>query len=82
MHTARRITRNFLSLSVAEVISKLLQLFVFVYVARIFGDAEFGKFSFGLSFGLLVFVLADFGLGTLLAFRGPGHAGPIHLEEN
>jgi len=66
MHTARRITRNFLSLSVAEVISKLLQLFVFVYVARIFGDAEFGKFSFGLSFGLLVFVLADFGLGTLL----------------
>ena len=66
MQTARRITRNFLSLSVAEIFSKVVQLFVFVYVARVFGDAEFGKFSFGLSFGLLLFVVADFGFGTFL----------------
>lgn len=66
MGTARRITRNFLSLTISEVISKVLQLLVFVYIARIFGSAEFGKFSFGLSFALLAFILADFGLSTLL----------------
>ena len=66
MGTARRITSNFLSLSISELISKVLQLLVFVYIARIFGSVEFGKFSFGLSFALLVFIFADFGLSTLL----------------
>jgi O-antigen/teichoic acid export membrane protein len=66
MKTARRITRNFLSLSVSEVIAKLLQLVIFIYIARVFGETEFGKFSFALAFAFIIAIIADFGLNMLL----------------
>lgn len=66
MKTARRITRNFLSLSASEIISKILQLVIFVYLARIFGPFEFGNFGFALAFSGIVIIIADFGLTTLL----------------
>ena len=65
MKTARRITSNFLSLSISQVVVRLLQLVVFVFIARIFGSEKFGNFSFGLFFALLTFVFIDFGLSRL-----------------
>ncbi|MFH0868041.1 MAG: flippase [Candidatus Woesearchaeota archaeon] len=66
MNTARRLTTNFLSLTISEIISKLLQLVIFVYLARSLGKADFGIFSFGVAFSFLIVIIADFGLSTLL----------------
>ncbi len=66
MGTARRITSNFLSLTASEVISKIIQLLIFIYIARIFGKSEFGKFGFALAFSFIVIIIADFGFNTLL----------------
>ena len=66
MNTPRRITRNFVSLSVAEVISKGLQLLIFILLARYLGKNDFGLFSFGMAFALLITMISDFGLSTLL----------------
>ncbi|MBI2559356.1 flippase [Candidatus Woesearchaeota archaeon] len=63
--TARRITANFASLLTAEIISRILQFVIFVYLARSLGKDNFGIFSFGLAFGLIVMVIVDFGLNQL-----------------
>lgn len=64
--TARRIATNFASLMAGEVISKLLQLVLFVFLAQALGKEEFGIFSLGIAFALLTVIIADFGLTTLL----------------
>ncbi len=64
--TARRITANFASLLTSQIISRVLQLVIFAYLARVLGKGDFGVFSFGLAFALLIGVIADFGLSTLL----------------
>ncbi len=66
MNTARRLTANFLVLAFSEFFSKAMQLVVFVYIARILGKESFGLFSFGLAFGLLAAIIADFGLSSLI----------------
>ncbi|MBI2523037.1 flippase [Candidatus Woesearchaeota archaeon] len=66
MNTARRLTTNFLSLIFSELVSKIVQLIIFAYLARSFGKDSFGIFSFGLAFGLLAAIIADFGLSNLL----------------
>ena len=63
--TARRITTNFISLTTSEVISKVLQLAVFIYLARVLGKENFGIFSFAFAFAFIVTVVSDFGLSTL-----------------
>ena len=64
--TARRITANFFSLVSSQIISRAIQLVIFVYLARVLGKTEFGIFSFGLAFSLLFMIIADFGLSTLI----------------
>lgn len=64
--TARRITANFLSLISSQIISRIIQLVIFVYLARILGKGDFGIFSFGLAFAFLFVIIADFGLSTLI----------------
>ena len=66
MNTARRITFNFLSLTSGEIISKILQIFIFIYLARALGKDDFGIFSFGISFAFIIVIIANFGLSTLL----------------
>jgi O-antigen/teichoic acid export membrane protein len=66
MNTIRRITTNFLSLTVSEIISKIIQLIIFVFLARALGKDDFGILSFGFAFAFLIVIIADFGLSTLL----------------
>ena len=66
MATARRITSNFLSLAAAEIISKTMQLIIFIYLARVYGKSEFGVFGFALAFSTIIVIIADFGINTLL----------------
>ena len=65
-NTARRITVNFLSLVTSQVIARLIQLVIFVYLARSLGKEDFGIFSFGFAFALLFAMIVDFGLNLLL----------------
>jgi PST family polysaccharide transporter len=59
-----RIVRNFLSLSGAEVISKLLTLATFAFVARIAGPNGFGYLEFAASVVLCSGFLVDQGFGV------------------
>lgn len=64
--TARRITANFASLLTSQIISRVLQLIIFAYLARMLGKEDFGIFSFAFAFGLLIAIIADFGLSSIL----------------
>ena len=60
------IFKNTFWLALAEAITNFSKLFLIVYVARIFGATEYGKFTFALSFVSLFSILSDFGLGSLI----------------
>ncbi len=46
--------------------SRILPALLFIYMARILGDEDFGKLSFAYSFAGLFIIVADFGLNTIL----------------
>ena len=64
--SVRRISKNIIALTTAEIISKILQFILFIYAARLLGKADFGKFSFALAFAMIAIIFADFGINTLL----------------
>lgn len=60
------IIKNTAWLAIAEGISKLLKLFLFIYIARILGAAEYGKFSFALAFVSLFIIFSHLGVFKIL----------------
>ena len=46
--------------------SKILPALLFIYMARILEDEDFGKLSFAYSFAGIFIIIADFGLNTIL----------------
>ena len=46
--------------------TRILPALLFIYIARKLGDEDFGKLSFAYSFVGICFIVADFGLSTLL----------------
>jgi len=60
------IFKNTFWLAVAEGISRLLKLILIIYVARILGATEYGKFTFALAFVSLFAVFSDFGLSWII----------------
>lgn len=66
MGTARRIYKNTLYLSIAEIISKVLQFVVMIYAAKLLSQEDFGKFSFAIALSLIAVVLADLGINSSL----------------
>lgn len=66
MSTIKRIYRNMLYLSSAEIISKILQFILMVYAARLLDKASFGKFSFAIAFSFIAVIAADLGINVLL----------------
>jgi len=59
------IFKNTFWLAVAEGISRLLKLILIIYVARILGATEYGKFTFALAFVSLFVIFSDFGLSHI-----------------
>jgi len=59
------ITKNTFWLAVAEGVTRFLKLFLIIYVARILGATEYGKFTFALSFVSLFAVFSDFGISQI-----------------
>lgn len=65
MSTSRKVLKNFLSLSVAEVISRILGALLSLFVARYLGVNPFAQLTFALAFTSYFNIFADFGLTTL-----------------
>ena len=59
MSTVRTIAKNTLSLTVAEVITKLLAFILVIVVARYLGDVGYGKYAFALAFASFFAIIAD-----------------------
>lgn len=72
MSVGKKIIKNFLSLIVGNVISKLLTFLAFVYIARVLGPALFGKINFVQAISLYFLILTHLGL-TLLGTREIAH---------
>jgi O-antigen/teichoic acid export membrane protein len=60
------IIKNTFWISIAHGISKLLKLVLIIYVARILGATEYGKFAFALSFVALFKAFSDLGLADII----------------
>ena len=59
------IFKNTAWLAFAEAISRFLKLILIIYVARILGATEYGKFNFALAFVSLFAIFADFGISQI-----------------
>lgn len=66
MNTVQRIAKNAILLYLAYVVTHLLSLLLFIYIARILGDVILGKYSFALAFTTLFAVFLTLGLNTLI----------------
>src|SRR6056297_1218262 len=62
----QRVAKNTFWLGIAEAISRFLKYFLIIYVARILGATEYGKFTFALSFLALFGIVLDMGLSNIL----------------
>ena len=60
------IAKNTLWLAIAEGITRFLKLFLIIYIARILGATEYGKFTFALAFVSLFAIFSDFGISTIM----------------
>jgi O-antigen/teichoic acid export membrane protein len=60
------IFKNTFWLAFANGISKLSRFVLFIYVARILGASEYGKFTFAMAFVGLFIIIADFGLSQII----------------
>jgi len=59
------IFKNTFWLAVAEGVTRFLKLILIIYVARILGATEYGKFTFALAFVSLFVIFSDFGLSQI-----------------
>lgn len=66
MSTAKKIAKNTSILFTGSIISKIFTFILTIFIARLLGNAEFGKFSFAISFASLFLILTDFGLKNLI----------------
>lgn len=60
-----KITKNFSSLIIAQVVYKILTLIMMILIARFLGAQGFGQISYGLSFVWVFLFLSDFGFSEL-----------------
>lgn len=59
------IFKNTFWLAVATGVSRVLSLILLIYVARILGATEYGKFTFAIAFVYLLSVFSDLGLSSI-----------------
>jgi len=65
LSTKQTIAKNTFWLAVAEGVTRFLKLFLIIYVARILGATEYGKFTFALAFVSLFAIFSDFGISSI-----------------
>ena len=65
MKTSNRLIKNFVSLSGAEIISRIVGAGLSIYIARLLGATAYGQLAFATAFISFFNIFADFGLTTL-----------------
>ncbi|MBU0613463.1 flippase [Patescibacteria group bacterium] len=65
MSIVKKISKNTLWLTISSVTSKVIGFGIVVLVARNLQVEGFGQYNFALSFGIIINVIANFGLSTL-----------------
>ena len=65
MGTIRRAAKNFLSLSIAQLVSQAVLFLTIIYIARTLGADGFGKIAFAQAVILYFSLIANLGLSTL-----------------
>ena len=66
MNTVRRVAKNTLALTIADIANKVLSLLLVIYITRCLGDVGFGKYSFAFAFSSFFLIFVDLGLNTLI----------------
>ena len=66
MSIKQTIFKNTFWLSVSEVITRVLKFLLIIYVARVLGALEYGKFSFALNLVAILVIFADLGTSTII----------------
>ncbi|MBI2101508.1 flippase [Candidatus Woesearchaeota archaeon] len=66
MNGVKNIAINTASLIISEVITKIVQFLIFVFIARSLGSVVFGKFNFAYSFSMIAVLLMDLGINYML----------------
>jgi len=82
MSTLRRVVKNFLSLSIAQIIAHFISFLVIVYLARILAPINFGKIGFAQAIIAYFMLLSNLGLGTLGAREIARNKGAINTYIN
>lgn len=66
MNTIQRIAKNIGMSGLSQFIISILSFVLLIYIARYFGPAEFGIYSFAISFTALFAVFADIGISQFM----------------
>ena len=66
LNTKQTIFKNTFWLGAAIVVTKFLNFILFIYIARILGATEYGKFTFALAFVGLFIIFSDLGLSQII----------------
>jgi O-antigen/teichoic acid export membrane protein len=64
--TRKKISKNFFWLAFSELVTRSLKFVLIIYVARILGATEYGKFTFAMAFASIFFVFSDLGLSQIV----------------
>lgn len=67
---AGRLAKNTTYLTAASILQKLISFGYYIYIARMLGDINLGKYAFALSFSSIFVIFMDFGLGPILTREG------------
>ena len=76
MNEVQRIVKNISVTGLAQVLTSLMAFVLFIYLARILGEADFGKYSFSISLTTLLATLTDLGVNQLLVRE------KVHMTDN
>jgi O-antigen/teichoic acid export membrane protein len=66
MNATQRIVKNISVSGISQITIYILGFFLLIYIARYLGEAEFGVYSFAISFTSLFLIFSDIGINQLI----------------
>lgn len=66
MNTTQNIAKNISVLGISSVATSVLGFFLLIYIARYLGEAEYGKYSFAMSFTSFFIIFTNIGINNLI----------------
>jgi len=75
------VAKNTFWLTASSFGGRLLKAVIIIYSARVLGAAEWGLFSYAVSFVAMVTVLTDFGIGPILTREASRTSDPLKISQ-